>query len=309
MPGEVDRLPSAGPKRSGCALPRAPTAVAGRGRVRVPAAVRRLRRGAERLQPLQGEGEVRPPLVARDGMDLVDDDRPRPGEGVPAGLARQEDVERFGGGDEDVGRLPGHRLARGGRSVAGAHHRPDRDRGLAQVLRPLRDPAKGRLEVALDVVGEGLEGRHVDDPNRVVEESAPRLLGKLVDDREERGEGLAGAGGGGDEGVSAGPHLGPRPSPGRRWGRRTRPRTRRERRGGGAHEAASPHRTPRPIPGPIGERVRPPGSAGNPARAVCRSPCKGPRGQDVRAPGKSCSPGARATEEGLIPTELRAQVR
>ena len=191
-------------------IARAPAAVAGRGGVRVRAAVRRTRRGAERLQPLQGEGEVCPPFVARDGMDLVDDDRPRPRERVPPRLARQQDVERLGGGDEDVGRLPGHRLTGGGRGVARAHHRPNCDRRLAQALRPLRDPAKGRLEVALDVVGEGLEGRHVDDPDRVVEASAPRLLGKLVDDREERGEGLAGAGGGGDEGVSAGPHLGPR---------------------------------------------------------------------------------------------------
>ena len=98
----------------------------------------------------------------------------------------------------------------GGWGVARAHHRPNRDRRLTEALRPLRDAAKGRLEVALDVVGEGLQGRYVDDPDRVVEESAPRLLGQLVDDREERGEGLAGAGGGGDEGVSAGPHLGPR---------------------------------------------------------------------------------------------------
>ena len=108
------------------------------------------------------------------------------------------------------GGLARHCLACRRRGVAGAHHRPDQDRRLAKPIGPHRDTAKGRLEVAFDVVGKRLQGRYVDDPDRVVEPSPPSLLGELVDDREERREGLAGSGGGGDEGVSAAPDLGPR---------------------------------------------------------------------------------------------------
>ena len=79
-----------------------------------------------------------------------------------------------------------------------------------RAARPTPRPPEGRLEVPLDVVGERLERRHVDDPDRVVEQPLPGLLGELVDDREERRKGLAGAGGGGDEGVAPAPDLGPR---------------------------------------------------------------------------------------------------
>ena len=167
--------------------------------------------GAERFEPLQGQREVCAALVASDGVDLVHDDGAGAGERLPPRLAGEQDVERFRGGDEDVGRLADHRLAGRGRGVARARHRPDRDRRLAEPGGPLRDPPKGRLEVPLDVVGEGLERRHVDGPDRVVERPLPGFLRQLVDDREERREGLAGAGGRGDEGVAAAPDLGPRP--------------------------------------------------------------------------------------------------
>ena len=74
------------------------------------------------VQPLQRQGQVGAALGGGDGVDLVDDHRLH----VRQHLARrrgQHQVERLGGGDQDVGRIPadGRPLALGG--VAGADAR------------------------------------------------------------------------------------------------------------------------------------------------------------------------------------------
>ena len=66
-----------------------------------------------------------------------------------------DQVERLGGRDQDVGRLAAHRLALALRRVAGAQADGD--------LRA--DSLQRRAQVALDVVGERLERRDVDDPH------------------------------------------------------------------------------------------------------------------------------------------------
>ena len=55
----------------------------------------------------------------------------------------------------------------------------------------------------MDVVAERLERRDVDNLGHVLERPRLRLAHQLVDAGEERGEGLAGAGGGADERVAA----------------------------------------------------------------------------------------------------------
>jgi hypothetical protein len=104
------------------------------------------------LEPLQRQRQVRTPLGRRHRVDLVDDHRLDVGEDVPR-LRGQHQVQRLGRGDEDVGRAPQHRLPLALRRVAGA----ERDAEVGT------DPGERRPEVPLDVVGERLQRRDVDE--------------------------------------------------------------------------------------------------------------------------------------------------
>jgi hypothetical protein len=106
------------------------------------------------LEPLQGECEVGSSLGLSDGMDLVDDHRFGRGEDL-ADPGGEHQVERLGGGDEDVGRGFAHRPAFGLGGVAG----PQADRDLGA------DPPQRRPQVALDVIGKRLQGGHVYEPD------------------------------------------------------------------------------------------------------------------------------------------------
>ena len=107
----------------------------------------------EPLQPLHRQRQVRAALRARDGVHLVEDQRPD----SPQVLARargQQEVERLRRGDQDVRRVPEHLRPLLLRRVAGAD-------GDAQLrLEPRERPA----QVALDVVVERLQRRDVDQP-------------------------------------------------------------------------------------------------------------------------------------------------
>jgi hypothetical protein len=100
--------------------------------------------------------------------------------------------------------------------VAGAEGGPDLRQVVAEFSRDLGDGGQGLFEVALDVVGEGLEGGDVDDLDPVFEGAGFGLADKPVDSDEEGGEGLTGAGGRGDEGVA--PRDNVRPAIGLRGG-------------------------------------------------------------------------------------------
>ena len=99
---------------------------------------------AQRLQALEREGEVRAPLVARDRVDLVDDDGLDRAERVAPLLAGDEQIEGLGGGDDEAGWVPKHRRPLRRRGVAGAHRDADRRarRGRARA-RPPRSRAAG----------------------------------------------------------------------------------------------------------------------------------------------------------------------
>ena len=74
----------------------------------------------QRVEPFQGEGEVRAALGRADRVHLVDDHRVDTAQCLAGG--RGEDQEqRFGRGDEDVGRVAGEGAALVGRCVARAH--------------------------------------------------------------------------------------------------------------------------------------------------------------------------------------------
>ena len=139
-------------------------------------------------------------LGGNEGVNLVNDDRVDGAQSL--GCSRREhQVERFGGGDEDVGWVTPEASTFALRGVAGA----DADRrfvkGHAAATRHVGNAGKGRAQVAFDVDGQGLEGRDIDDA------AAPILpFGQIVEHEpvqapEEGCQGLAGAGGGENQGA------------------------------------------------------------------------------------------------------------
>ena len=112
--------------------------------------------------------------------------------------------QRLGRGDQDVRRGAAEPAPLVGRGVAGAD--ADRDVGLGQAEPGGRVPDAGQRcpQVALDVDGERLQRGDVEHPAATLRLGRRRLRGQPVERPEERGEGLAGAGRGDDQGVASG---------------------------------------------------------------------------------------------------------
>ena len=145
---------------------------------------------------------MRAALVTHEGVDLVDDQCAYVSEGRPEPLAREQDVERLGRGDQDVRRPARHGLARGGQRVAGA----DRHAHLGK-LQPVGrrggpDPRQRGPEILLDVVVQRTERRDVDDVDTVLQPLLEPETVEVIERPEERGEGLARARRGDDQGVA-----------------------------------------------------------------------------------------------------------
>ena len=136
-------------------------------------------------------------------MDLVDDDRADPSEHLPAAGRGDEEVEGLGGRDDDVGRTADHRSAcrRGG--VAVAHGDAERAHDLADLLADRDDRLERLLEVLRDVDGERPQRRDVEDRRRRQGRTRVPVAQTAVDRDEESGEGLAGTGRRGEQGVLA----------------------------------------------------------------------------------------------------------
>jgi hypothetical protein len=66
------------------------------------------------------------------------------------------------------------------------------------------DSFKRNLQVALNVIAQGFEGRDVDHLSCIFESSGQSLLDEIVDGAEECGQGLARTGRSGDECVLPG---------------------------------------------------------------------------------------------------------
>ena len=180
---------------------------------------RRLR--GQRGEPLERQREMAAALVAGERVDLVDDHRARRREHPAARLRAEQHVERLGRRHDDVRRALAHARALRLRRVAGAHERADVDVGQPDAPRArARMPASGAARLLLDVVGQRLQRRDVDDERLVGQRRLDPLRNELVDRGEKRGERLARAGRRGDEDVL--PALDQRPRP------RLRRRRRRE---------------------------------------------------------------------------------
>ncbi len=203
---------------------------------------------ADVVEAGEGEREVAATLVAREGVNLVDDDGADVAQGLAGAGGGEHEVERLRRRDHDVRRRLDVGLAVLLRRVAGAqadpnlgpppHHATTGNRELgtwnktgrgdlsplppllarrggvqlgevAKFGGDLGELLQGGFEVALDVVAERLEGRDVDDTGLVGEVAGFGLLDEGVDAAEEGRERLAGAGGRGDEDVAAGLDEGP----------------------------------------------------------------------------------------------------
>ena len=134
-----------------------------------------------------------------ESVDLVDDDGFDGAESF-ACVRGEEKVERFGRGDEDFAWVSFETGAIAGAGVAGADADLGEVDGDARALGHVGDAGERGAEVALDVDREGFQGRDVED----LAAFCFRRLAKhqAVETPEECGEGLAGAGGGEDEGGS-----------------------------------------------------------------------------------------------------------
>jgi hypothetical protein len=167
-------------------------------RRRQPDALRRLLE--QRVEPFERQGQVGAALAAGDRVHLVDDD----GLDVPQRLARlrrEQQEQRLGRGDEDVGRVPGEPPSLVGGGVAGADADRDVGRGQAEAGGGVPDAGQRRAQVPLDVDGERLERGDVEDPAAVGGVVGHRLRGQPVERPEERRQRLARPRGSHDQGV------------------------------------------------------------------------------------------------------------
>jgi hypothetical protein len=167
---------------------------------------------AQGLEPLQAEGQVGPPLVAGDGVDLVDDDGVDGAQRLASPPAGDEEVERLRRRHHEARRVPEHGRPLGAGGVAGADADREVRRRQAELDGHGGDLVEGSLEVLGDVDGQRLEGRHVEHPGHVGDLGP--VLGRPVepvDGDQEGGQGLARPRRGGDERVLRGGDGGPAP--------------------------------------------------------------------------------------------------
>ena len=134
-------------------------------------------------------------------MDFVEDEGLHGGQRLAAPDRGEQQHQAFRGGDEDVRRMAQHLLALAAGRVAGA--RPHADPRKAGVFLQL---LKRDKKIALNVVVERLQGRHVEHPGRARTPDARR---ELIQGPEKGGQRLAAARGRGGEYVPASGDLRP----------------------------------------------------------------------------------------------------
>ena len=153
------------------------------------------------LEPFERQHEVRATFGGRQGVDLVDDD----GLDVHQRIARrrgEHQIQALGRGDEQVGRSADECLTVFRRGVARAHGDGGLGIGLTQPLGGQADAEQRGAQVLLDVERQRTQRRDVEHPRALLRIGRGRGA-QPVDAGQERGEGLARAGGCADERVLA----------------------------------------------------------------------------------------------------------
>jgi hypothetical protein len=155
------------------------------------------------LEALQGERQVCAAFRAGDGVDLVYDHGAERAEHAATTQTREQDVQRLRRRDENVRGRAHHPRARGRRRIARSHRDADLGKLLAARNEALAKLRERTLEVPLDVVVERLEGRDVEEVDRVRERAIETVRDESVELPEKRRERFSGAGRREDERVLA----------------------------------------------------------------------------------------------------------
>ena len=122
-----------------------------------------LRRALEQLvEPVERDRQVGAALGAGHRVHLVDDHRLDAAQRLARGAGQQQE-QRLGRGDEDVGGPPGEGAPLVGGGVAGADADADLGPRQAEPRGRLADPGQRRAQVALDVDRQRLERGDVED--------------------------------------------------------------------------------------------------------------------------------------------------
>ena len=145
---------------------------------------------------------MRPAFGAGDGMDLVHDDGAHRGQDAPR-LGGEDQIQRFGRGDQDVRRVRGDGPPLLRRGVAAARGYADRRRVETHGLALGGDARQRRFQIARHIHAQRLQRRdiqHLDALGGFAGAGAARLprlrrtVHQPVDGVQERGERLAGTG-------------------------------------------------------------------------------------------------------------------
>ncbi len=148
---------------------------------------------AQRLQAFEGQRQVATALVAGQGMDLIDDDGVHRTQAFTSRGRTHQHVQGLRGRDQNMRCLLAHGDAFFLGRITGAHRRGDGGGCVPLRLERALDALQRYLQVQTDVVGQGFQGRYVDDL-RVGGQCAALLqpLAKQpVEHRQKRTERLA----------------------------------------------------------------------------------------------------------------------
>jgi hypothetical protein len=157
-------------------------------------------------QPLQRQRQVSAAAGFDHRVDLVHNHRAHGLEHFPAALGGKQEIERFGGGDQDVRGVLEHGGPLGRRGIPGPHRRSYPGGIEPHLFRHLADLAPRLGQVLVDVAAQGLERGDVNDPGllgQLVLDSFPQ---EMIQRGEKGGQGFPGSGRGGDQGVAAVPN-------------------------------------------------------------------------------------------------------
>src|SRR6185312_9572407 len=152
-----------------------------------------------------------------DSVNLIENHRARRCEHSASAQRSQHDVERFGRRYENVRRLANHALALACRRIAGAHCDADLRKGETGLLESPAQLGERPLEIALDVVVERLERRHVQQMHTVRERRREPLDDERVELPQKGGERLSGSSRCENQGVVAARDYRPSLNLWRRW--------------------------------------------------------------------------------------------
>ncbi len=143
-----------------------------------------------RLEPFERQCEVRAAFGGDERVNLVDDHGVHRAQHLP-GVRGEQQVERLGCRDQDVGRLTLEpRALRGGRVASPNGHGGNVKRLVAGVS-PIGDAGNRRPQVAFDVDRQRLQRRHVEDATSAFAAARLRREHDSVDRPQKRRERLA----------------------------------------------------------------------------------------------------------------------